>query len=292
MKPIYLLVFVLLTSLGLSAQTASYTVDGQPIELQKDVEGSLTLLWNIIDQEYRYFIKKNESITELVNKKVGTKYTDSYKKQLEALASDFPVSASKTKLTLASLRKFINSYNAKADPNYVPTSTVVIPELRLGGFVGITNNIFTDNPENISNPQLGVDFEILDAVALPRHSLVIQYKQTLASDEFDFSSSQFSVNYRFKFIKSDRIDVYLNTKLATFTLSSRGDFETEIEGVSVVVEGDTGTNFQGPILFGLGADIALGKGYLTLNYLDAYSFFLDDNGSFPLDLSIGYKFVL
>jgi len=292
MKRLFLLGLLLFASFAVCAQTSSYTVDGQNLELKTDVDGALTLLWNTIDQEYRYFIKKDDAFTELTNEKVDNKFTDSYKEQLNTLTADFPVNTDKTKLTVASLRQLVNIYNAKADPNYVPNSTVVKPTYRLGGFIGVTNSVFTDNPENISNPQFGIDFEILDAVALPRHAVVIQYKQTLASDEFDFSSSQFSINYRFKFVKSEKIDVFLNTKIATYTFSSRGDFETLIEGETITVEGDSASNFQGPILFGLGADIALGKGFLTLNYHDAYSFFLDDNGEFPVDVSIGYKFNL
>jgi len=232
MKRLFLLGLLLLASFTICAQTASYTVNGQNLDLRTDVEGAITLLWNTIDQEYRYFIKKGDAITELINEKIDDKFTDSYKKQLNTLTSDFPINTDKTKLTIASLRQFVNIYNAKADPNYVPNSTVVKPTYRLGGFVGLTNSIFTENPANISNPQIGIDFEILDAIALPRHSVVIQYKQTLASDEFDFSSAQFSLNYRFKFIKSEKIDVFLNTKIATYTFSSRGDFETLIEGLS------------------------------------------------------------
>jgi len=292
MKRLYLLGFLLLFTFCLQAQTTSYTVDGKTYELQTDVDGALTLLWNTIEQQYRYFIKKDDAIVVLTNEKVADKYSDSYKEQLKNLTADSPVNTSKIKLTLASLRKFVNTYNTQVDPSYTTNSTVVIPEFRLGGFVGITNSIFTNNFENATNTQLGVDFEILDKTALPRHSVLMQYKQTLSSDDFDFSSSQFSINYRFKFIKSDAIDVFLNTKLATLTFSSRGAFETIEAGETVLNSSDSGTNFQGPILFGLGADIALGKGYLTLNYLDVYSFFLDDNGEFPVDFSIGYKFTL
>ena len=294
MKRLFLLCFLFTAPFYLNAQTASYTVNGTELELRTDVKGSLTLLWNVIDQEYRYFIKKNDVIVEIINEKSGKKYTDSYKQQLDALTQDFPVNSDKTKLTLASLRKFVNTYNTQADPNYVSNSTVSKLDFRLGGFAGITNSIFTDNPENTSNSQLGVDFEISDLVALPRHSVVVQYKQTLSSEEFDFNSSQFSLNYRFKFVKSEKIDVFLNTKLVTYTRSSRGDTETDIEeeGEGEFRGINDGGNFQGPILFGLGADIALGKGFLTLNYHDAYSFFLDDNGEFPVDVSIGYKFNL
>ena len=292
MKRLFLLLFLLGTSISLSAQTASYTVNGQNLELRTDVAGPLSLLWNIIDQEYRYFIKKGTTITELTNDKVAGKYTDSYKMQLDALTTDFPVDTDKTKLTIASLRQFTNRYNTKADPNYKASNTVVKPMYRLGGFGGMTNSVFTENLENTSNLQFGIDFEIIDAIALPRHAVVFQYKQTLPSEDFDFSAAQFSINYRFKFVKSDVIDVFVNTKIATYTFSSRGDSEIIEDGALITITGDKGSNFQGPILFGLGADIALGKGYLMLNYHDAYSFFLDDNGEFPLDWSIGYKFNL
>lgn len=292
MKRLFLILFLVCTSVTVCAQTSSYAINGQNFELKKDVEGPLTLLWNVIDQEYRYFIKKGDAFTELSNEQVDGKYTDSYKTQLKALTEDYPVDTDKVKLTIASLRRFANLYNTQADPTYVATNTVVKPTYRLGGFTGMTNSIFTENPANTSNLQFGIDFEILDAIALPRHAVVFQFKQTLPSDDFDFSSSQLSINYRFKFVKSEKIDVFINTKLATYTFSSRGDYQIAEEGQLLTIAPDSGSNFQGPLLFGLGADIALGNGYLMLNYHDAYSFFLDDNGEFPVDLSIGYKFNL
>lgn len=293
MKSLQLLGFLFIFCFSLNSQTSSHTVDGKNIELHTDIEGTLTLLWNTIDKQYRYFIKKEDAIVELVNDKVNNKYTNSYREQLKALTTDYPVDTKKTNLTLASLRAFTNSYNIKADSTYKTDKIIITPGLRLGGFFGITNNIFTQNPENVFSPQLGIDFEILAGNVLPRHSIVVQYKQTRSSDDdFDFDSSQLSINHRFKFIKSDAIDVFVNTKLTTLTFSSRGRVETIEEGVAILSPSEKTTSFQGPLLFGLGADIALGKGYLTLNYHDAYSFLIDDNGEFPIDLSIGYKFTL
>ncbi len=292
MKRLLLLPILIFFVTLAQGQTQSYTVNGETLELRTDVDGTISLLWNTFDQEYRYFIKKDGDIIELINEKDGKKYTDSYKKQLASVTADYPVSTDKVKLTLASLRKFTNAYNTKANPDYVTNSTVVKPSYRLGGFVGITNSIYTSNPTNASNTQLGIDFEILDTQALPRHAVVLQYKQTLSSDDYDYSAAQFSLNYRFKFIKSNRIDVFLNTKLATYTSATIGDVETVVDDQIFITEGTSGGSFQGPLLFGLGADIALGNGYLTLNYLDVYSFFLDDNGEFPVDFSIGYKFNL
>ena len=48
---------------------------------------------------------------------------------------------------------------------------------------------------------LGADFEIVDHNLLKRHSLVVRFKQIFENSEYKFSSSQFSLNYRFKFIK-------------------------------------------------------------------------------------------
>lgn len=278
---------------SMNAQTDSYTVNGQSYELQTEVEGPMTLLWNVIGQEYRYFIKKGNAVTELVNTEVNGKYQAEYIGTLKDMTSDANIDTQRLRLTLGSLRKFVNDYNTQVDPNYTDNSLLVDLEYRLGAFGGVTNNVFTTNPENISVPQFGIDFELYDPTALPSHAVVIQFKQTLSSDEFDYQSSQFSLNYRLKFIKSKAIDVYLNTKLVTITSAKRDTpLVLEGEGGSPVTFKQEGTNLQGPFIFGLGADIRLGKGFLTLNYHDAFSFVIDDNGEFPVDVSLGYKFIL
>ncbi len=279
---------LLLCLTTINAQTDTYTVNDQSYELKTDVEGPITLLWNIFNQEYRYFAKKGNSIIELTNTKENNNYQEEYKAYLKKLTNGTDMNTDKVKLTLSSLRRFFNAYNKKVNPDYKENSFLTNVEYRLGIFGGITNSVFVDNPDNTSNGQFGIDFEFYDATALPSHGIVIQYKQTLSSDEFNYSASQFSINHRFKFIKKPAIQVYLNTKIATFT-----SFTTEFIGDNFIdPEERTGTNFQGPLIFGLGADIKLGKGYLSLNYNDAYSFIIDDNGEFPIDFTIGYKFVL
>lgn len=278
---------------SLSAQTKAYTVNGQSYALQTEVEGPMTLLWNVIDQEYRYFVQKGTEIIELENTEVDGSYQEEYIDTLKAMTKDASMNTKGLRLTLGSLRKFVNAYNSQVDPNYEDNSLLVDLEYRLGAFGGVTNNIFTTNPENVSVPQFGIDFELYDPTALPSHAIVVQFKQSLSSDEFDYQSSQFSLNYRLKFIRSNAIDVYLNTKLVTIT-SAKRDSPLVIEGEdgSTVTVDQEGTNLQGPFIFGLGADIRLGKGFLTLNYHDAFSFVIDDNGEFPVDISLGYKFIL
>ncbi len=50
-----------------------YTVDGKQYSLFTEIEGPLTLLWNTVDGEYRYFSKKGDVILELTNTKVDGK---------------------------------------------------------------------------------------------------------------------------------------------------------------------------------------------------------------------------
>jgi hypothetical protein len=291
MKRFILLCCGFLLSLStITAQTDTYTVNNQSYELKTEVQGPITLLWNIFSQEYRYFAKKGNTITELTNTKEGKKYQDEYKTQLQELTTGIDMNTDKVKLTLASLRRFFNAYNKEVDPSYKENNFLTNMEYRAGFFGGITNSVFVDNPDNISNIQLGLDFELYDATALPSHAIILQFKQTLSSDEFDYSASQFSINHRFKFIKKPTFQIYLNTKLVTFTSAKR---TTEIIGSDFIeIVEDSGSNLQGPVIFGLGADIKIGKGYLSLNYNDAYSFIIDDNGEFPVDLTIGYRFVL
>lgn len=291
MKRLLLTLCVALCCLTVTtAQTQSYTINGNSYELKTEVEGSLTLLWNVIDQEYRYFIEKDGVVTELTNTETDGNYQKEYKTQLQNTTGEVAMATDRLNLTLASLRKFVNEYNKQVDADYQDNSFLTNLEYRLGAFGGVTNNVFTFNPDNESTPQFGVDFELYDAIALPSHAVVFQYKQTLSTDKFDYSSSQFSINHRLKFIKSDIIDIYLNTKLITLTNAQR---DTPVivtdENMMEVSLDDEGTSLQAPIIFGLGADIKVGKGFITVNYHDAVSIFNESNDEFPVDVSVGYK---
>lgn len=292
MKTSFFAIIALLFSFFATAQTDTYTVNGTSYELKKEVEGTLTLLWNTIDRDYRYFVKKEDVITELINTEKDGKYQEEYKTTLASLTSGSGVSTKKVNLTLGSLRNFLNDYNSKVDSSYTANSFMTKPEYRLGGFLGITNSVFTSNPNNGTNAQLGAEFEVLDPTSLPRHAAILQYKQTLSSENFDYSAAQFSLNYRYKFIKQPTVDFYINAKLITFTSFNRGSVVDEsIQDDAPVLEADSGSSFQAPLIFGLGADIPLGNGFIFIQYQDAVGLFIDNNGEFPTDISAGYKFV-
>ncbi len=291
MRPARLLfVLAMLLSLHTYGQQ-EYTVDGQTLTLQTQVEGKLTLLWNVIDGEYRYFSKKGNSITPLVNTKVDGQYQEEYKDVLSQQTSDGVVATNNLKLTLSSLTEFFNTYNAQSDPTFVATPSGSDVETRLGGFFGLMNNIYFVNPDNTALLMAGVDFEVLEKNKLRRHSVVFQFRQVFSNSDYDFSSSQISMNYRFKYVQSEALDLFINLKLASYTYVNRtidpADLVDELDSIA-----GSGGSFQSPLAFGLGADIPVGNGFITVAYNDILAITLDNNGDFPIDFSLGYKFIL
>lgn len=166
---------------------------------------------------------------------------------------------------------------------------------RLGAFVGVSNSVFLSDVKNDIGPIAGVDFEVLDPVNLRRHSLVIQLKQNFENGDNKLSATQFSFNYRFKFIQSPKFDVYVNAKFASYTYVKREVTTTSEAGSDfpfTVVEQRKGGDFTAPGAFGLGADYKVGNGYITFNYNDIVAIGLDSNGEFPTEFTLGYKFNL
>ncbi|MEM7187686.1 MAG: hypothetical protein AAF466_13615 [Bacteroidota bacterium] len=286
-----LLLLALVTSLGTFAQN-TYTVDGKDYPLNTEVEGTLTLLWNTIDGNYRYFAKKGSTFTELKNTRGDRDYLEEYKQVLADLTSDQNLPVDKVKLTLVSLRKFVNSYNKAVDPSFVEVGNPVQLEARLGVFAGMTNYPYFVNPGNDLLPQLGVDFEIIDNARLKRHGIVFQFRQLLSTSDFDLSSSQFSLNHRFKFVNCETFAVFINTKIASYVHLSQDIPDPDGDGDTDDAISGSGGEFQAPFAFGVGADIALGNGHITLGLYDLLALNLEDNGEFPTDFVVGYKFNL
>jgi hypothetical protein len=269
-----------------------YTVDGQQYDLFTEIDGSLSLLWNTVDGEYRYFSKKGSVISELKNTKVDGKYQEEFKATLREQSSDANISVDKVKFTRPGLSSFFVAYNKATDPNFVHETKSVKLKTRLGVFGGVTNNIFSDNPTNAISPTAGIDFEVVDEVMLKRHSVVLRFKQYFENSDTKSSSSQFSLNYRFKFVKSPKFDVFINTKFVAYTYSNR-EFTTVTPGpadVPIVTTTKTsGGNLNAPAAFGLGADYAVGNGYITFCYNDIVALGVDSNKEFPVDFTLGYK---
>lgn len=287
MKKIVIIIVVCF-AFQLNYSQESYTVNGETLLLKTEINGQLDLLWNIIDGEYRYFVRtENDTLTELKNTKdSNNKYQEEYKTTLNGLTNG--VSTDKLKLTLYSLRNFIDAYNISVDTNYTSSSTESSVQYRLGFSGGITNNPFVGNPDNTKTPMIGIELEIFEANVLPRHSGFIQTRHTFDSDDFPYSTTEFSLGYRYRLINKETFSIYGQVKLATVNLS-RVEFIEENDEIVDLKE----TAFDVPFIFGIGSDIKIGdNSYITVIYGELFAVFLDNQGNFSTDIAIGYKFNL
>jgi len=294
-KIIFLLSLISFSSVTFAQQT--YAVGNENLVLKTEVDGTLDLLWNTIDGQYRYFVKtEDDTIVELKNTKGDDKkYKEEYKQTLSELTQ---MDASKLKLTTYSLKNFIDEYNVSKDSNYTVKDDSAKLKLRLGGFGGITNNPFVRNPNFLSTddnkivPFIAAELEVVSD-KLSRHSGFLALKYTNSDDEFEYSAAQLALGYRFRFVNTKGFSIYAQTKFATFTSSkSTSRLQDESDASNIIIRENSGTAFDVPFIFGIGSDIKLGNGYLTIIYDSLFAMLIDSEGDFPVDLAIGYKFNL
>jgi len=289
-KILSILIFSLSLSISSFAQI-THTIDGKSYELIEEITGTTSLFYVIDEGEYRYFIKKDDSITELTNTKdENGKYQDEYKEILSILTADKSMDISKVNLTLGSLRSYVDEYNKASDINYRLQAERPETKLRLGAFGGMSNNPFVTNTENVFVPIFGVEAEVYDEKR-SRHSLGLMFKQSLEANEFKYSSSQFGLFYRFRIINKETFSIYPQATLATYTFSKSET--TNTVGATTTVTKNSGSALDAPIILGIGTDIKLGNGYITLSANELFGLIkIENKGNTPLDLRLGYKFNL
>ena len=288
-KIIFLLLFVFFC-FSVSAQK-QYSVNGESFKLKTEVNGTINLLWTLIDRKYRYFVEKDGTIIELVNtKNDNKKFQEEYKVVLNNLTKGSGLSTEKVKLTLYSLRNFINGYNSSKNPNYIPANDAVVQSLLLI-FGGITNNPFTENPSNTNNMLIGFEIEVFEASNLPRHSIYLEFQQRFQSNAYKYSLTQFGIGYRFRFLNKKRFSIYANIMAATYSFTKQTISFLEDD---VLIEQEVSENgFNAPFIFGVGVDFrATDHSFITLTYNDLFALLLDNNGDFSTSFSLGYKFKL
>lgn len=284
-KQILLFCFIALSSIAFAQQT--YTFENESLNLKTETEGALDLLWNTFNGNYRYFIKtEDEKLVELTNTKgSNNKYNNAYIKTLNTLTG---LNASKTKLTTFSLKKFVNKYNATQDSNFISNASKPSLNMRLGAFGGITNNPFVVNPNNETVPFLGAELEMVSDNLNSRHAGFISLKNNFKSDEFKYNAFQMALGYRFRFINKPKFNIYGQTKFASLTFAK----STTTVPQNLPEQTNSSTNFDVTLVFGLGTDIKMGNGYLTLLYDSLFGLLIDNQDNFPIDFAVGYKFNL
>lgn len=278
--------FFIFLAAHLAAQE-TYVIEGDTLQLQREVKGSLSLFYTQQGLDYRYFVQKGNRLIEL------RKADDAYKEQLKELTPDAKLRIQDVKFVLYSLRHFVNKYNATVQEDYTFNDATDDIQQRIGLFVGLSNNIYTENPENILAPMLSLEYEFFDPNLAPRHVAFLQLRHSFKQDEYQYSSTQFSINYRFKALYFSGFDVHIDAELATFLYSEDSTRITDDSGEVTAIIEENGFTFTAPFNFGVGADIRLtDNSFISLSYNDIVSIVLDSNGNFPIDFSIGYKYNL
>ena len=202
------------------------------------------------------------------------------------------MSAEKVNLTLPSLISYIETYNKAQDVNFKSTHSKSKAQLRLLIFGGITNSPFVNNPENVKTPVFGAELEVSEGKESPRHSGFLQIRNVLEDkDKFQYSTTELSLGYRFRFIRSKGFNLFADVKAATVNFSKSTVPIAENGVVSLQEISDTA--FDVPFIFGVGADIRLSsRSFITLGYNQLFAAFLDNQVNFSTDVTIGYKLQL
>jgi hypothetical protein len=122
--------------------------------------------------------------------------------------------------------------------------------------------------------------------------MLIRLANTFESSDYKYNAFQASLNYRFKFVMQSKLDVYANVKFVSYTTFNSEFIIDQSDATETTVVPTSGDSFDFPVTLGLGADYALGNGYLTLLFDDLVGLNVDGNGEFPLNLQLGYKITL
>ncbi len=288
MKKIVFVFSLLIATSNIFAQD-TYTINGESLTLKTELEGKLDLLWTTVNNEYRYFIRTSDgALTELKNtRNADRSYNEEYKSVLTQLTSDQNTSTDNVKLTLYSLKRFIDDYNAASDTSYNAQSEDKGLQFRLGFSGGVTNNPFVGNPDNKLSLLVGAELELLES-KFPRHAGFFQVRHAFENDDFMYSTTELSLGYRYRVINKETFNIYGQFKFATVnftnaTVIGENDVELDVSN----------TAFDIPFIFGVGADIKVSENsYITIIYSELFAILLDNQGNFSTDISIGYKFNL
>ncbi|HUH27319.1 outer membrane beta-barrel protein [Gelidibacter sp.] len=285
-----ILIALFLLNFSLVGAQETYTVDGKSVQLKTAAEGTLGLLWNIIDDHYRYFIKTQDNqLSELINtKNADNIYQEQYKSTLKDLTNN-TMDVSKVKLKLPSLARFVDQYNRAVDPDYVSMNSKFKPDFHLGVFGGITNSPFVRNPQNEKSAVFGAEIEMLGG-ANNRHSGYLQLRHMAETDAFKYKTTELSLGYRYRFVQTSRFSLYGDAKFATLNFTKATITFTDDKDITKTEYLDE-TAFDLPLIIGLGADLKLSNSiYANLSYNQIFAVFFKNQGNFSSDITLGLKF--
>ncbi len=281
---------ILMLSVNLTFCQERYNVGGETLILKTEIDGDLDFLWNVFDNQFRYFVRtKDGKILELKNtKNKSNKFQEEYKTLLQDVTKGVDIPTKKLKFTRYSLQDYIDTYNAKTDSGYISAKTKSKIAFRLGFSAGITNNPFVTNPENIISPLIGAELELFEGNENGPHAGFLQLRHSFKNDNFEYSTSEISMGYRYRFIRSETFNIYGQIKLATVNFVNASVLDDNDMSITI-----NETGFDAPLIFGIGSDIKISdNSYITIIYGELFALLLDEQDNFSTDISIGYKFDL
>lgn len=256
-----------------------------PVELKQATTGTLELHYCLFQRQYYFFIQLSDKTLIALSKDQTS--SNFYKTKLSELTDNYGDTTALA-YDLKPLKSYINSYNTSLDPNqaiYKEPKKLLWQGML---FTGFTNNPFVTNDSNILNALLGLELEVSGNVPVPRHSGFFQYRYAFSSNEFDYQTQEFALGYRYRLIRKSWGALFAQVKAATYNSSKATISNEENELVSV-----DSNSFDAAFIFGIGADLKIGKkSYITLIYGELFALFLNNQGNFPLDFSLGYKLKL
>ncbi|MDO1501758.1 hypothetical protein Q2T40_16610 [Winogradskyella maritima] len=287
----FIILLICLTLFQVTEAQDTYDINGERLELKSLSKGRLDLFMTTTDGSKRFFVKKDEGDFIELKQAIGANGQAQYISTLAELTNDSDVTLEKVKFTRASLNNFVGFYNYKKAIETEDGNRDYPVNFRFGFSGGVTNNPFVTNPDNILSPMFGVELELYGDTDTPRHSGFLQGRHSFSSDDFNYSATEFSLGYRFRIINQERFNIYVQTKFATLNFIS--EELPVLNGQMVTVEEVNETEFNLPLIFGLGTDIKVSDhSYLTLIFGELFAIFQENQGNFPTDIALGYKFNL
>ena len=187
------------------------------------------------------------------------------------------------------MKQFINKYNTSVDDTYTANDSKPKLKTRLSVFGGLTNNPFVNNPDNENSLFFGTELEIVQDKAQPKHAGFVNLRYIAENDNLQYSATQLALGYRFRFVNQDNFNVYAQTKFATLTNVNATYIVENPENPGNLIENEvSNTEFDAPLIFGLGADFKVGNGYITLIFDSLFAAFIDNEDNFPMDAYLYY----
>lgn len=268
-----------------------FIIEGDTLQLKQEVRGNLSLFWDQREAGPRYFVQKSNRMLELKDSLVNGGFQ--YRSVLERLTSDKAFSAAGVEFTMASMTEFVRRYNIRAQEDRLTENQESNFSASLGFYTGLTNSVYSENPNNVLAPLIGAEFEMRNPSKAPRHSAVVELEQTFKRDDYRYTATQLSVNYRFRFLELGRFQFYAEASLLRLLYALDEREIVDDTGEVLAIRDDSQFKLQAPLSLGLGVDLKVTQNsYITFKYNEFASATLDSNGSFPLDFTVGYKYNL